>query len=210
MSGPCPFCHPDSERVFHEGTLTLGLWDAHPASDGHALLVTRRHVATWFDATEEERTELVAGIGIARARILEDHSPDGFNIGVNAGEAAGQTVMHVHVHVIPRYAGDVADPRGGVRHVIPARGNYLLRDASSATPPLLTAEATTPYLDAATAALFGLAPHRQSLVTGGADDPLLPHLLAHMNRTSSTSSITPTRTPTGGCSITSSRASCLG
>lgn len=187
----CPFCHPDRDRVFHEGDLTLGVWDAFPASEGHALLITRRHVPTWFDATDEERAELVAGIEIARARILETHSPDGFNIGVNAGEAAGQTVMHLHVHVIPRYAGDVPDPRGGVRHVIPARGNYLLADAAppnataprtDAAPPLRTAEATVPYLRTLDAAIFGLAPHRQSLVTGGEADPLLPHLLAHMNR----------------------------
>jgi diadenosine tetraphosphate (Ap4A) HIT family hydrolase len=94
-------------------------------SPGHALVVTRRHVADWFDATDEERTELTAATAAARSRIVEQHRPDGFNIGVNVAEAGGQTVPHLHVHVIPRYAGDVDDPRGGVRYVLPAKANYI-------------------------------------------------------------------------------------
>jgi diadenosine tetraphosphate (Ap4A) HIT family hydrolase len=82
-------------------------------------------VASWFDATAEEQAALLAAVEIARSAILEDHSPDGFNIGLNVGHAAGQTVPHVHLHVIPRYAGDVRDPTGGVRLVIPHKGNYL-------------------------------------------------------------------------------------
>jgi len=101
------------------------LWDSYPVSPGHALLVTRRHVATWFDATPEERLELMAAIDIVRAAIISCHKPDGFNVGVNIGRAAGQTVFHLHVHVIPRYEGDVEDPTGGIRGVIPAKGNYL-------------------------------------------------------------------------------------
>ncbi len=122
---PCPFCHPDPSRVFYEGNLVLGLWDGFPVSEGHALLIPRRHVPTWFDATPEERMELMGAIDIVRKNILDRFAPDGFNLGVNIGEAAGQTVFHLHLHVIPRYRGDVEDPTGGVRHVIPAKGNYL-------------------------------------------------------------------------------------
>jgi superfamily II DNA or RNA helicase/diadenosine tetraphosphate (Ap4A) HIT family hydrolase/HKD family nuclease len=145
----CPFCAVSRDRVFHESELVVALWDAYPVSPGHALLVPRRHVPDWFAATPQEQASLVAAINVARERILELYHPDGFNIGVNIGEAAGQTVFHLHVHVIPRYSGDVPDPRGGVRHVIPARANYLL------TP--LPAEGNT--------------------LVRGAEDPLLPHLL---------------------------------
>lgn len=101
---------------------------AYPVSPGHALLVTKRHVSDWFAATPEELRELTDAVGLARAAILRRHSPDGFNIGSNVGAAAGQTVPHLHLHVIPRYAGDVADPYGGIRAVIPGRARY---DAAS-------------------------------------------------------------------------------
>ncbi|MBP7146522.1 MAG: HIT family protein [Acidobacteria bacterium] len=123
-SSGCPFCFPRRERLFHEGRLVLGVWDGYPVSDGHALLVPRRHVADWFGASAEEREELLEGIEVARRAIESRWHPDGYNIGINVGEAAGQTVFHLHVHVIPRYRGDVEDPRGGVRHVIPGRGRY--------------------------------------------------------------------------------------
>jgi len=125
----CPFCFPDARRIFHAGERILGLWDGYPASPGHALLVPRRHVTTWFDATPAERIELTAAIEIAREAILRHHHPDGFNIGVNVGAAGGQTVFHLHVHVIPRYAGDVPDPRGGVRHVLPCKYEHWTGNA---------------------------------------------------------------------------------
>jgi len=117
----CPFCFPDANRIFHAGDLVLGLWDGYPVSPGHALLVPRRHVSSWFEATPAERSELAAATDIARAAILCQHKPDGFNIGINVGEAAGQTVFHLHVHVIPRYRNDVPNPRGGVRQVLPCK-----------------------------------------------------------------------------------------
>jgi diadenosine tetraphosphate (Ap4A) HIT family hydrolase len=120
----CPFCAPPPERVFHEGLLVLGIWDGFPVSPGHALLIPRRHVLTWFEANVDERRELADTIERAHQAILESHRPDGFNVGMNLGSAAGQTVPHLHVHVIPRYAGDSADPRGGVRWVVPARADY--------------------------------------------------------------------------------------
>jgi diadenosine tetraphosphate (Ap4A) HIT family hydrolase len=121
----CPFCSPNPDRIAFEHRLVLALWDAFPASPGHLLLVPRRHVATWFDASEDERAAILKALDDAKALVDARHHPDGYNIGVNVGEAAGQTVFHLHVHLIPRYAGDVPNPRGGVRHVIPGRGNYL-------------------------------------------------------------------------------------
>ena len=121
---PCPFCSPEVSRVFYQREFVLGLWDGFAVSPGHALLVPRRHIPGWFEAADEERAELLSGIDAARAAILERHRPDGFNIGMNLGEAAGQTVSHLHLHVIPRYQGDVADPRGGVRWVLPELADY--------------------------------------------------------------------------------------
>ncbi|MGE0487572.1 MAG: DUF3427 domain-containing protein [Vulcanimicrobiota bacterium] len=120
-----PFLDPDPKLVFHQGDKVLGLWDAFPVSPGHALLVTRRLVSDWFAASPAEQRELMEAVAIARDAILERHQPEGFNIGINVGEVAGQTVPHLHVHVIPRYRGDVGDPTGGVRSVIPGRPNYL-------------------------------------------------------------------------------------
>jgi diadenosine tetraphosphate (Ap4A) HIT family hydrolase len=120
----CPFCSVSPDRLFHRGDTILGLWDGFPVSPGHALLVPRRHVATWFEASADERAELVAGIDRAREAIAQRHRPAGFNVGMNLGEAAGQTVAHLHVHVIPRYPGDVDDPRGGIRWVVPGKARY--------------------------------------------------------------------------------------
>lgn len=125
----CPFCSPESSRVFHtEHPGIWCLWDRFPVSPGHALVLTRRHIEGWFDATREEQIGLLEGIEVARREILRYHTPAGFNIGVNVGASAGQTVPHLHVHVIPRFAGDVEDPRGGVRHVIPHLANYLVSE----------------------------------------------------------------------------------
>jgi diadenosine tetraphosphate (Ap4A) HIT family hydrolase len=120
----CPFCQKAPASQFYEGKLVRGLWDACPASPGHALLVPKRHVSSWFDATAEEQAELLAALAIARQAVEATHRPDGYNIGMNVGAAAGQTVFHLHVHLIPRYAGDSPDPRGGVRHAVQGKGSY--------------------------------------------------------------------------------------
>lgn len=155
---PCPFCAPEKQRVFHETALITCLWDTFPVSDGHALVITNRHAPDWFQATEAERTALMEGVEIARQAIEAHHRPAGYNIGVNVGQAAGQTVPHLHVHVIPRYQGDVHDPRGGVRHVIPGKGNYLrrdheVRDAEPRQPAVVHGTLEHPLLDAMTADL---------------------------------------------------------
>jgi diadenosine tetraphosphate (Ap4A) HIT family hydrolase len=127
---PCPFCHLEAGRVFLDTGLVLGFWDLFPVSPGHALLVPRRHVPSWFEATPAEQQALAGAIGAARAAIEErartrgDALPDGYNVGFNAGEAAGQTVFHAHVHVIPRYQGDNPSPRGGIRAVLPGKAAY--------------------------------------------------------------------------------------
>jgi diadenosine tetraphosphate (Ap4A) HIT family hydrolase len=123
-SRPCPFCHPDPERVFNEGSHVFALWDAYPVSDGHALIVPRRHMGSWMEVTPEEQAELLEAIAAVREEIEATRSPDGYNMGINDGFPAGQTVDHLHLHVIPRYEGDVQDPRGGIRWVIPERAPY--------------------------------------------------------------------------------------
>jgi diadenosine tetraphosphate (Ap4A) HIT family hydrolase len=98
-------------------------YDNHSLSKGHVLVVPRRHVADFFEMTWAEKTSILALLDKAKAAISEERSPDGYNIGVNIGKAAGQSRMHVHVHLIPRYTGDVADPTGGVRCVLPGKAN---------------------------------------------------------------------------------------
>lgn len=107
--------------------LAFAFRDNFPVSPGHTLVVTRRVTPDWFTATEAEQRAILALIGVVKRQIDEEHEPDGYNVGFNAGAAAGQTVMHLHVHVIPRYREDVPDPRGGVRCVIPGKANYLGR-----------------------------------------------------------------------------------
>jgi superfamily II DNA or RNA helicase/diadenosine tetraphosphate (Ap4A) HIT family hydrolase/HKD family nuclease/SOS-response transcriptional repressor LexA len=106
--------------------LAFAIRDGFPISPGHTLVVTRRVVADWFAATDEERAAILALIDVVRHQLDEELRPDGYNVGFNAGAAAGQTVPHLHVHVIPRFHGDVRDPRGGVRHVIPGRGTHVV------------------------------------------------------------------------------------
>ncbi len=124
---PCIFCDIPTERIVWQDELVFAIRDAFPVTEGHTLLIPKRHVATWFEATEAEQRALMRGLDAAKAQLDATEAPDGYNIGINAGAAAGQTVMHLHVHLIPRRTGDVDDPRGGVRHVIPGKGNYLGR-----------------------------------------------------------------------------------
>ncbi|MFZ4580914.1 MAG: HIT family protein [Myxococcota bacterium] len=120
-----PFlARPTTDRIA-ENALAFAIRDGFPVSAGHTLVVPKRVVATWFDATREEQHAILDLVDQIKTRLDAEFHPDGYNIGWNAGAAAGQTVMHLHVHLIPRYTGDVPDPRGGVRHVIPGKGNYL-------------------------------------------------------------------------------------
>lgn len=128
MTSPrCPFCTFAAERVLHESALAVVLTDAFPVSPGHCLIVPRRHVGSWFETHDDERREMLGRLDDARTSISRLHHPAGFNIGINDGPAAGQTVPHLHVHLIPRYTGDVPDPRGGVRWVLAERADYWSR-----------------------------------------------------------------------------------
>lgn len=120
MTAACPFC----ARVTPLTGNAFVFMDEYPVTRGHALVVPRRHVEHYFDCTDDEKSAIWACVDALHAQLKTLYAPDGFNVGFNAGAAAGQTVPHVHVHVIPRYVGDVEDPRGGVRGVIPARRHY--------------------------------------------------------------------------------------
>lgn len=120
----CPFCAPDAARVLHELPLVYILRDGFPVSAGHALVIPRRHVRSFFETTADERLQILAALDYAKFLVESQHAPDGWNIGINDGFVAGQTVPHLHVHLIPRYAGDRADPRGGVRWVLPEKADY--------------------------------------------------------------------------------------
>jgi len=118
----CIFCR--EQTLIHETDLTYVTYDTYPASPGHALIITKRHVANYFDCTQEEVIELWQSVAVAKQIVDKDHSPDSYNVGINVGSVAGQSVPHIHIHLIPRYQGDVEDPRGGVRSVIPHKRKY--------------------------------------------------------------------------------------
>ena len=120
----CPFCHDHRRRVLVESEFAIAIPDGYPVSEGHILVIPKRHVASLFDLPEEEQAAIWGLVAEVRRRVVERYRPDGFNIGLNDGKAAGQTVMHAHVHVIPRRDGDVTDPRGGVRWVVPDKAAY--------------------------------------------------------------------------------------
>ena len=98
--------------------------DGYPLTKGHCMVIPRRHAASFFDCTPEERAAMMELLDTAKAIVDKLHAPDAYNIGLNNGAAAGQTVMHVHMHLIPRYAGDASDPRGGVRWIFPEKAAY--------------------------------------------------------------------------------------
>jgi diadenosine tetraphosphate (Ap4A) HIT family hydrolase len=121
----CVFCKLDADRtVLASSSLAFAIYDKFPVNPGHALIIPKRHTANYFDLSVEEQQALFALLNEVKQQLAENYSPDGFNVGINVGEAAGQTVGHVHIHLIPRYNGDMDNPRGGVRGVIPGRREY--------------------------------------------------------------------------------------
>jgi diadenosine tetraphosphate (Ap4A) HIT family hydrolase len=119
MAHGCELCRLD--QVLFEAEEAYVRYDDNSLSEGHVLVVPRRHVADFFDMTASEKASIIELLDKAKAFIAAEHKPDGYNIGVNVGRAGGQSRMHVHVHLIPRYTGDVADPRGGIRCVLANR-----------------------------------------------------------------------------------------
>lgn len=122
----CPFCRLPRDRIVFESALAFVIRDAFPVSPGHSLILPKRHVASLFDTTPEEQAALLNLLRIAKVDVDYFHHPAGYNIGINDGTAAGQTVPHLHLHLIPRYPGDRDDPRGGVRWVLPEKAAYRL------------------------------------------------------------------------------------
>ena len=120
----CPFCNLPRDRIVFDSELALVIRDKFPVSPGHTLIVPKRHVASFCDTTPEEQAAVLKLLRIARVDLDHVHHPAAYNISVNDGAAAGQTVMHLHVHLIPRYPGDREDPRGGVRWVLPEKAAY--------------------------------------------------------------------------------------
>ncbi len=131
----CPFCTPDNSKVIIANDHAMAFHDGYPVTPGHTLIVPKRHIASFFEATKEEQAAMFDLLAEMRQLLLNPPQPpfdkvgslsvpDGFNIGINDGKAAGQTVMHLHIHLIPRYAGDTEDPRGGVRWIMPKKAQY--------------------------------------------------------------------------------------
>ena len=120
----CLFCAIPPEQILIDGPIAVAARDSYPVSKGHTLIIPRRHVASFFETTEEERQAMLKLLDEVKALLDREHKPDGYNIGINNGPAAGQTVMHLHMHLIPRYAGDRPDPRGGIRWILPEKAAY--------------------------------------------------------------------------------------
>lgn len=124
MTGTCLFCTLSAGRIVLANDLAVVVRDNFPVSPGHTLIIPKRHVGSFFDVTGDEREAMLALLDSAKLGLDAAFHPDGYNIGINDGEAAGQTVPHLHLHLIPRYAGDREDPRGGVRWIFPHKAKY--------------------------------------------------------------------------------------
>jgi diadenosine tetraphosphate (Ap4A) HIT family hydrolase len=121
----CPFCSQLETEVIAENELTKAFFDKFPVNTGHVLIIPKRHFADLFEATREEMKALTELLFEVKRSLQDRYNPDGYNVGVNVGAAAGQTIFHLHIHVIPRYHGDVEDPRGGIRKLKPSIVPYL-------------------------------------------------------------------------------------
>ncbi|MEQ8409376.1 MAG: HIT family protein [Gammaproteobacteria bacterium] len=120
----CPFCNVTEDEVVCSNELAIARFDKYPVSTGHTLIIPIRHIENIDEASNVEQKELWKLVQKVKAHIEEEYAPDGFNIGVNLGEAAGQSIPHLHIHLIPRYQGDMPEPLGGVRGVIPQKQKY--------------------------------------------------------------------------------------
>ncbi|QNF29960.1 HIT family protein [Metabacillus elymi] len=118
----CIFCYMN--EIIFENNLAQAFFDKYPVTKGHLLIIPKRHVENYFDLTSEEKQAIDDLLFKGKKLLDQQLKPDGYNIGINNGEAAGQTIFHVHVHLIPRYRGDMKEPRGGVRGVIPEKRMY--------------------------------------------------------------------------------------
>ena len=125
MDEDCPFCNiGEHVEVLFKTDTAMAILDSFPISHGHTLVIPKRHIPDYFDLTVEEQNELWQLVKRCKMILQDRFHPDGFNIGINVVEMAGQSIFHVHIHLIPRYKGDVKNPKGGVRHIIPGKGYY--------------------------------------------------------------------------------------
>lgn len=125
----CLFCKLliDKKRIIKEFENCFAIADKFPVSQGHMLIISKEHVIDWFSANEALLSNVMVALSEMNNFLKETYNPDGYNIGANCGKEAGQTIMHLHIHLIPRYLNDMEDPRGGVRGVIPAKQNYSIK-----------------------------------------------------------------------------------
>ena len=121
-NNPCLFCTPS--KVTRQNALAYATRDSYPVSPGHALIIPLRHCADFFELSSEEISACMDLVVAERNNLNAELSPGGYNVGVNVGRAAGQSIFHVHIHLIPRYEGDHPNPQGGVRHVLPWKAHY--------------------------------------------------------------------------------------
>ena len=128
MTGKCLFCRIISndtrKEILLQNDLAVMIRDTEPVSNGHSLIIPRRHVSSFFDTSPEERTALMALLDQTKKDLDRDFSPDDYNVGINDGPLAGQSIPHLHIHIIPRYKGDKDDPRGGIRWILPEKAKY--------------------------------------------------------------------------------------
>ena len=121
----CIFCDSNKTlKIIAQNRLAYARWDGFPVSKGHAEIIPRRHVVSYFDLSQSELAQMFVLAQWVKELIDKKHQPDGYTIGFNEGEAAGRTIHHVHMHIIPRYWNDVENPRGGIRNIIPGKGDY--------------------------------------------------------------------------------------
>ena len=120
----CIFCSIPKENYVFETTCFYGIYDKYPVSPGHLLLIPKAHREDWFSLNAEEKAEFQEAFELGKSILEKQFHPDGYNFGINQGEAAGQTIPHLHIHLIPRYLGDMYEPEGGVRGVIPEKRKY--------------------------------------------------------------------------------------
>jgi diadenosine tetraphosphate (Ap4A) HIT family hydrolase len=120
----CIFCTLEKNSLVLVNALAINIYDNYPVSKGHSLVIPKRHISSLSEATTQEITALFSLVDETKKQLYEIYKPTGFNIGINDGASAGQTVMHLHIHVIPRYKGDQEDPRGGIRWIFPEKAKY--------------------------------------------------------------------------------------
>ncbi len=127
----CTYCALSPARVFDETALSLAFKDVFPVSPGHTLIIPKRHVESYFDLTNQEREDMTALMMRVKSKLKDELQPNGFNIGINEGFAAGQTVSHINMHLIPRFKGDVSEPRGGIRWIFPDKAVFWTQKPNS-------------------------------------------------------------------------------